>query len=578
MLDIKEILNKKLLSAVFQPIINLHEPSIIGFEGLIRGPVDCHLHKPSMLFDHARQFNLIEDIELLAMQVVLSEFAKLQFEGKLFLNVSLDILLQSDIKKNETLNFVNSIGLQPSQVVIEITENIPTYDYQHLKDAAKFYQALGFEIAIDDLGEGFSGLRLWSELRPNYVKVDKHFIQNIHIDSIKLQFVKSIQEIAQKSDSFIIAEGVETFLELEVVRNLGIAFGQGYYISKPQAKPLYSVQKNIQEILTRKSVARDSLLQNRATVEKLLKYVTPVDVSCANEEVFKMFEQESNLYSIPVIDKGVPVGIISRYSMIDGFARPFRRELYGRRSCSMMMDSSAIIVDKSITLQDLNKLVLDSEPHHLSLGFIITDNNQYIGLGSGQDLLRLVTYMQLNAARYANPLTLLPGNVPICEQMDYLLNLGVSFVACYCDLDNFKAFNDVYGYQRGDDVIQATAKLLASVISKNDFIGHVGGDDFIVLFTTEDWEIRCNMLLVKFDSIIKGFYDETDKLRGGLETEDRQGKRHFHSIIGLSIGAVLVENNTFHTHHEISSAISIAKKQAKRIEGSSLFLERRHLN
>jgi diguanylate cyclase (GGDEF)-like protein len=289
-----------------------------------------------------------------------------------------------------------------------------------------------------------------------------------------------------------------------------------------------------------------------------------------------MFDENAELYSIPVTIDGRPVGLISRYTMIDGFARPFRRELYGQRPCEMMMDRAPLIVEKTVSLQDLSDLILQSEPHHLSVGFIITENGQYIGMGSGHDLLRMVTKMQINAARYANPLTLLPGNVPISEQIDVLLQSGVSFVACHCDLDYFKSFNDVYGYTKGDEVIQQTGRLLVEACGPYDFLGHIGGDDFIILFQSDHWEKRCETLLARIAETFPALYAEVDRLRGGIETEDRQGERRFHPFISLSIGAVVVEPDHFHSHHEVSAATAIAKKQAKKIPGNSLFVERRN--
>jgi diguanylate cyclase (GGDEF)-like protein len=100
--------------------------------------------------------------------------------------------------------------------------------------------------------------------------------------------------------------------------------------------------------------------------------------------------------------------------------------------------------------------------------------------------MREITQMQIHAARYANPLTQLPGNVPINEHIDRLLESGTRFWVCYFDLDHFKPFNDVYGYRRGDDVIQLTGNILTSNCDPDrDFVGHIGGDDFMVLFQSE---------------------------------------------------------------------------------------------
>jgi len=451
-LQLHDIVLAPSLTAVFQPILDLHQASVVGFEGLIRGPVGSPLHSPVDLFAVARDCGMVAEVEYLSRRVVLESFARLDFPGKIFLNISPDILLQKTSKTGETLKYIQQLGLQPNQVIIEITENAPTLDYQLLREATRYYRSMGFEIAIDDLGEGFSGLRLWSEIRPNYVKIDQHFIHNIHLDPVKLQFVRSIQEIASKTGARIIAEGIESHAELMAIRDLGIAYGQGYHIARPNAAPIREASTEIRLSLTRTEIAREHLLQHRATVEKLLKPTPSVEPMCHNEDVFRMFDEDADLYSIPVTVDGHPMGLISRYTMIDGFARPFRRELYGRRPCEIMMDRSPLVVEKTSSLQDLSDLILQSEPHHLSIGFIITDNGRYIGMGSGHDLLRLVTQMQINTARYANPLTLLPGNVPISEQIDSLLQTGASFVTCYCDLDHFKPFNDVYGFKKGDEV------------------------------------------------------------------------------------------------------------------------------
>jgi diguanylate cyclase (GGDEF)-like protein len=573
--ELHDIVHSKRLTAVFQPILDLHQGTVIGFEGLIRGPSNSALHSPVDLFGVARACGRVAEVEYLSRRIVLESFAKLDFSGKIFLNISPDILLQQGSKTGETLKTIEQLGLQPSQVIIEITENTPTLDYQLMRDATRYYRSMGFEIAIDDLGEGFSGLRLWSEIRPNYVKIDRHFIQNIHLDPVKLQFVRSIQEIASKSGARIIAEGIETPAELLAVRDLGIAYGQGYHIARPNAAPTLQVRQEISDVLAKTKNARAYIPQQRATVENLLKRVPSVEPSFKNERAFRMFDDDPELYSIPVVSNGRPVGLISRYTMFDRFARPFRRELYGRRPCEVLMDPLPLVIEKTVSLRDLSDLILQSEPHHLSLGFIITDHGLYAGMGSGHDLLKLVTQMQINAARYANPLTLLPGNVPISEQIDSLLQAGSSFVACYCDLDHFKPFNDVYGYQKGDEVIQLTGRELSALCVPDDFIGHIGGDDFIILFRSAHWESRCESLLKRLGDAFLQMYSAADRLKGSIETEDRQGQRCFHPLISLSIGAVIVAPEHFNSHHEVSVAAARAKKEAKKIAGNSLFIERR---
>jgi diguanylate cyclase (GGDEF)-like protein len=574
-----EIIARRQLSALFQPIIHMQSGDIIAYEGLIRGPSDSPLHAPMNLFKVARANGLTVQVEHLCRQVVLERFAELDLPGKLFLNVSPECLLQRDARHGETLGYIHQIGINPERVIIELTENQPTYDYELMREAVLHYRTMGFQIAIDDLGEGFSSLRLWSELRPDYVKIDMHFIQGINHDPVKLQFVRSIQEIAEKSNTLVIAEGIETQAELLVLRDVGVACGQGYHLGRPQALPARAVPAEVAKALARNGVAvypQRGVENKAASIFKLLHEVAAVPSSMSNNEVYEIFLREPKLLIIPVVDDEQPLGLISRFEMIDHFARPYQRELYGRKSCRQFMDPKPLIADKDTSLQDLSFRMVQADAHHLFNGFIITDQGRYLGMGTGHDLMREITQMQINAARYANPLTQLPGNVPINEHIDRLLASGTRFWVGYFDLDHFKPFNDVYGYRRGDDVIQLTGKILTELCDANrDFVGHIGGDDFMVLFQSEDWERRCQAVLDQFARNVEDFYSVEDRERGGYISEDRQGKKVFYSLMSLSIGAIRVEPHQFHTHHQIATAAAESKKQAKKIHGNSLFVDRR---
>jgi len=221
---------------------------------------------------------------------------------------------------------------------------------------------------------------------------------------------------------------------------------------------------------------------------------------------------------------------------------------------------------------------VESDPRHILHGFILTRDGCYAGMGSGHDLMREITQMQINAARYANPLTGLPGNVPINEHLDDLLHQELPFVVCYCDLDHFKPYNDVHGYGRGDEVIRWTGQLLEAVCEPDlDFVGHIGGDDFLMVLRSPDWEQRCEKLLASFEAGKGRFFSAEELAGGGYCSEDRKRRMVHHPLVCLSIGAVKAPPGCFPSHHEIAAAAATAKKEAKREEGSSLFIERRNL-
>jgi GGDEF domain-containing protein len=127
-------------------------------------------------------------------------------------------------------------------------------------------------------------------------------------------------------------------------------------------------------------------------------------------------------------------------------------------------------------------------------------------------------------------------------------------------------------------VIQVTGNLLKQACNLQiDFVGHIGGDDFIVLFLSEDWEQRCQEVLRSFGEIAPALYKPEDRELGGIEIENRRGKRAFHPILSLSVGAVMIATDQCHSYHEVSALAAVAKKQAKKMSGNSLFVERRAL-
>ena len=578
---LRRIIEQRRLSALMQPIIDLKSGEFLGFEGLIRGPADSPLHSPINLFGAAEQQGLQLELEMLSRQTVLSTFAKLNLPGNLFLNVSPQTMTHPSFKNGQTLAFLKQLGIDPGRVIIEITENQPTFDFAAMRDALLHYRGMGFKIAIDDLGEGFSSLRLWSELRPDYIKVDMHFVQGVDRDPIKLQFLKSIQQIAESSGTQVIAEGVETEAELRVVKDIGIALGQGYFIARPSPTPPLLANAETNRIISSSNIAvfpkAELNRRSQATAHKLLTYVEPILPETLNAHVFERFSSNPALRIIPVVKAGQPLGLINRYQFIDRFAKPFQRELMGKKSCDSLIQGEPLLVEKSMPIEELSHFLAEADGRHFADGFIITENGRYLGVASGQDLLRELTQMQLEAARYANPLTLLPGNVPINEHIERLLLANTPFVACYCDLDHFKPFNDTYSYRKGDEMIQLTGRILNWACDpKQDFIGHIGGDDFILLMQSRDWKTRCEQALRSFEQAASLMFRQDHLAEGGYTSEARDGTVKFHPLTSLSIGAIQATPGQFVSHHEVSAAMSEAKKMAKKIQGNSLFIEQRN--
>lgn len=194
----------------------------------------------------------------------------------------------------------------------------------------------------------------------------------------------------------------------------------------------------------------------------------------------------------------------------------------------------------------------------------MTENGRYIGLGTGDQLVRSATEVRLEADRHANPLTFLPDNIPISQHIERLIEADADFVAGYADLNHFKPFNVHSGSWRGDEMIHLVANLtLAHCDAKRDFVGQVGGGDFIFLFQSSDLLPRCEAIVQEFAERALALFDSPARPEGGIHAEGRQRVPRFSPFTTLSIGAVRTQPGQYGHAEELANAAALAKHDAK---------------
>lgn len=569
---LSSILTQSGLHSLFQPIICLSERRILGYEALTRGPSNSPLHSPIALFAVARQAGRLSELEIACRQSACRRFNEQQLPGKLFLNVSPESLLEAAHQPGRTLQLLQDFGIPPSQVVIELTEQTPIDDFQLLQTALHHYRAMGFSIALDDLGAGYSSLRLWSELRPDYVKIDRHFIDGIHQDALKREFVGSILQIAKASRAQVIAEGIELPEELAVLTEMGVDLVQGYLLGRPQEHP----SRDARALMPKHDSSAVALNDEGSDLSALLNDQPAVQRDTPTATVLEAFRRQANLNSLAVLDEqGQPCGIVHRHSLSDALLKPFATDLFARKPISRLMNDDFLAVEMSQSLQQVSRLITSRARQRIEEDFIITLNGTYLGLGRVIDVLKLITELKIQQARYANPLTLLPGNVPIQQCFTRLLQQGRESVICYVDIDSFKPFNDIYGYGRGDEVLLCLAQCLNERVDPSrDFVGHIGGDDFLLVLGPEDWRKRLNQLLDDFQNQCRRFYRPEHLEAGCFIAPNRQGVRQEFALLSLSIGVVHLRPEDCATldASQLAEMASQAKHHAKDVVGFSVYL------
>ena len=181
--------------------------------------------------------------------------------------------------------------------------------------------------------------------------------------------------------------------------------------------------------------------------------------------------------------------------------------------------------------------------------------------------------------RRVSPLTGLPGNVQIQAEMKKRLLNKEDFTMMYIDLDNFKAYNDVYGFVKGDEIIKFTAKVILKNVHteeyEDSFVGHIGGDDFIAIISEKDSEKICQNIVAEFDANVKKYFIQEDVQKGYLEVVNRKGVIEQFPLTAISIGVVEVTAGKFKNVLEIGEAGASVKHLAKTIQGSTYVIDRR---
>lgn len=573
-LSIEQIIEERLLFPVFQPIIDITVPEICGYEALIRGPKNSVFYNSHCLFNEAKSKNLIIPLEHLCLELACQAYKERKIQGKLFLNVSPMCLTASNAERHTIDVIRKAHSIDKERIVIELSEQYPLNDYNIISESMHHLRENGFELAIDDLGAGYSSLRVWSEFSPEFVKIDRHFIKGIDHDPIKYQFVRSIQEISRSLGCKVIAEGIETEEELKSIRTLGITHAQGFLLGKPDRFPITSLPESLNSTVS--SLRQVVYHQHRDRVVELMDYLEPFNYDDKLEFVAERMRQNTRIDGVPVVKNHIPIGVITRKKIFEVFLGRYGRELHAKKKVVDYINRDVLIIDKHNSLSEASRMFSVSNQVDMNIDIIITDTQKYIGVVKTKKLLKKITEQQIMSARHSNPLSLLPGNVPIYEWIDALLEKKQNFRLAYFDLNNFKPYNDTYGYARGDEVILLLAEIIKeSIHPETDRVGHIGGDDFVVIFQSDDWEERCAKMLARFRAEIKSFYNEEDLNNEGIYSQDRRGECRFFPLLSVAVGVVDPDWQICQSHHDVATLATDAKHEAKKQGGNTLFLSRR---
>jgi EAL domain-containing protein (putative c-di-GMP-specific phosphodiesterase class I) len=350
--EIEQLIRDRKIVARYQPIADLRSRRVLACEALVRGPSGHTLHDPLALFAAAESAGCLAMLEIACLDIVLGKAAAAGAADRLFLNLSPAALLSDVDWPTELARLCRSHRIDPSVCVLELTERSLVDDYAQIRSTLNDVRHLGFDFAIDDLGTGYSGLRMWSELRPDFVKIDRYFISGIDTDPVKLEFVRSIVAMGRAIGSHVIAEGVETPGECRELLELDVDAAQGFFFARPTSTHIAPEAQIIAPLLALVRV------EIAPTAEQLVVQFTPIAPELLIRDFVKLLHEQSHCDAFPVVDaEGIPLGMIWRNTFLLRYSRPLQPELLNKRPVREVMDAEPLIIDANLRLGQVSQLV-----------------------------------------------------------------------------------------------------------------------------------------------------------------------------------------------------------------------------
>lgn len=568
-----DILNKEEISTVFQPIISLRSGEVYGYEALSRGPENTNMYNPEVLFALSEKYGRVWELEYLCRWKALEKAHCLAEDKKIFLNVSPHIMHDIKFRQGFTKEYLNKFKINPNKIIFEITERQAISNVPDFINTVQNYKSQNYQIAIDDVGAGFSGLNLISDVYPHFIKLDMKLIRNIDRDFIKQAMVKSMCEFGQLTNTYLIAEGIETEAELLKLIEMGVHYGQGYFIQKP-SEQIKLINAEVQEIILQANKNKNTALNStlfELYIYKICRKLPTINGNLKIEQVDAIFKKNPAVPGYCVVEEDQVLGIITKNEMYKSLSGQYGYSLYGKKPVKEIANTSFLSVDFQMTIDIVSKKAMAREDEQLYDLIVILKEGKYYGVVTVKDLLEKAIEIEIINAKNLNPLSELPGNRLIEKQLEEILKQHNNSAVIYFDIDNFKAYNDVYGFENGDQIIKLLTKILKSIFSLNDFVGHIGGDDFVVITDKEEIAESVDMIIENFERELRQFYKVEDWEKGYLISKNRRGIEEWFPLLSLSV--VCLNSENYDCIYKLAENASKLKKKCKLLNGSNFIKE-----
>jgi len=562
------------LSHAFQPVVNIHSGHTYGLEALLRGMEAHGFDSATALLDAAHADGVLPAVECALKERAIRAYAQWPFchDRKLFMNIDARVFeTERSDGLARTRAAIAASGLSESAVILDVSEHARLGGFLRDFHAERRLHGSALRYAIDDFGAGLGSLQTLYGAEPDFIKVDRALLGGVAEDARKKIFFSHIVSIAHLLGVMVVAEGVENEAEYFACKEVGCDLIQGFVV----CPPLGDIAEATRDYPDVRDLSRRDRRQTRTDERILLERletIAPLRLDTRMLEVFERFRAEKNRTFFPVVDAvGEPRGIIREGDLKEYTYSQFGRDLMTNRAYGRSLDQFVTPCPVAALSLPAERILEIFSGTSDAEGLIIVDAAaKYAGFLSANALLRVINDKNLTIARDQNPLSRLPGNTVIHEFLSECLDdADREHVMVYYDFDNFKPFNDHYGFRQGDRAIQAFADVLRRLFGKpEDFIAHIGGDDFVSgRKAVGDFDAvlaEVARAVETFRDEVAAYYDEAARDRGFITVVDRYGTERAFPLLTVSAAVVRIRTDSHQRGEDsLSPLIAGLKKLAK---------------
>ncbi|QUQ66220.1 EAL domain-containing protein [Kutzneria sp. CA-103260] len=532
----------------FQPLFNLYTGGVVAIEALAR-PASRSVYE--LLRDAARAGELLETDVALAASAVRAA-AEHNNVVPLHVNVLAATVSKAAESIGPLLEALRETGRAPDTLWLEVGTPFSRLRRENLRNGLDLLRTSGFHVALDGVGDGDVPLALYTELAPEMIKLDRRVVAGLPTDAGKAALVQALAVIAEHNGAQLVAEGVETELQLAAVRRLGFGMAQGNLLAKAGRRP--TVETTIAAALTKLpegELTGPVRHRNGPRVTDFLHPATMLPVSATAEEVRSILAQQGVGGVVLVDENNRPLFTVDRMRFLLAVTGPYGHALHAKRDATRLADRPYVLPSDATAL-DLLDLLAKAERQRMNDEVVIVDaKDRCLGVVHSADVVRGIAELKVEQAASLNPLTRLPGSDALAREVDRRIAMREIFAVGWLDVDGFKQVNDSAGFAAGDDLIREIGRALAdaAAVLPTVQVGHVGGDDFVFVSGLDD--------LVPLSS-------------GQLDAQHAAGGL----VISMSLATLVCSPGSVTDYREVSRQLAPLKKQAKALRGDSWVLGR----